>query len=359
MNILYIAPLPPPITGHSLVSKVLRDELINFHKVQVVDLSKDSLSEGVDGFKRIIQIINILIKVLKKQKGVDRIYLTISESLAGNLKDILIYLICFHSNHKIIIHLHGGSIKRQLWSKYNFIEKINYFFIKRIRGVIISGKSHVSIFSDILSNEKIHIVPNFAQDYLFVDQKLVDQKFDSPIIRVLYMSNLIPKKGYNDLADAFLLLSQKDKERIKLDFAGAFDSEEQKNIFLNKISGQNQITYHGVVDEDSKKMLFTQAHVFCLPTSYFEGQPISILEAYASGCAVITTAQSGILDIFEPEVNGFLIEAGSPESIKNVFESLFNLREKMHQISSNNLLTAIKKFRSSIYCESINHILEH
>jgi glycosyltransferase involved in cell wall biosynthesis len=359
MNILYIAPLPPPITGHSLVSKVLRDELINSHKVQVVDLSKDSLSEGVDGFKRIIQIFNVLIQILLKHKRVERIYLTISESLAGNLKDILIYLICFQSNHKIIIHLHGGSIKRQLWSKYNFIDKINSYFIKRLRGVIISGESHVSIFSDKISKEKIHIVPNFAQDYIFIDQNVVDLKFESPIIRVLYMSNLIPKKGYNDLADAFLLLSQKFKDRIRLDFAGAFDSEEQKNNFLNKISGQSQITYHGVVDEDSKKILFSQAHVFCLPTSYLEGQPISILEAYASGCVVITTAQSGILDIFEPEVNGFLIDAESPESIKNALESLINLKEKMHQISSNNLLTALKKFRSSIYCKSINCILEH
>jgi hypothetical protein len=67
MKILYIAPLPPPITGHSLASKVLLDELIKFHKVEIIDLSKDSFSEGIDGFKRIFQIIKIFIKILYKK----------------------------------------------------------------------------------------------------------------------------------------------------------------------------------------------------------------------------------------------------------------------------------------------------
>jgi glycosyltransferase involved in cell wall biosynthesis len=358
MNILYIAPLPPPITGHSLVSKVLLDKLVKSHNVEVIDLSKDSFKEGVDGLKRIVQISDILRSIVLRKTGSDRIYLTIAESFAGNLKDLLIYLICFRSLDKMFIHLHGGSIKRLLWDKHDFIKRANRFFIKRLRGVIISGESHVPIFSDILPKEKIHIVPNFAQDYLFVDQSVVDRKYESAKIRILYMSNLIPKKGYNELADAFLSLPEGIKGSIQLDFAGAFDSEEQKTVFLNKIIGYAQVTYHGVVNEETKQKLFSQAHVFCLPTSYFEGQPISILEAYASGCVVLTTAQSGILDIFEPDVNGYVIEPESALSIKKVLESLFNNKGKMHDISSHNLSTALQKFRTSIYNSSIKTILE-
>jgi glycosyltransferase involved in cell wall biosynthesis len=173
------------------------------------------------------------------------------------------------------------------------------------------------------------------------------------------MSNLIPKKGYNDLADAFQLLNDEYKQKIQIDFAGAFDSEQDKTFFLNKISKHKQIKYHGIVNDEAKRLLFSKANVFCLPTSYFEGQPISILEAYASGCVVVTTPQSGILDIFEPEVNGFLIEPESPESIKHALESLFNLRDKMYIISNNNLSIAFQKYRTSIYCEAIKKILEH
>lgn len=358
MKLLYIAPLPPPITGHSLVSKVLLNNLVNSHVVETINLSKASLSEGVDGVKRIFQIANILKNIFFRQAENERIYLTISESLAGNLKDLMIYLICYRSLDRMYIHLHGGSIKKQLWDKYFFIRWANHFFIKRLKGIIISGESHVSIFSDIISREKIYVVPNFAQDYLFVNQKVIDLKYESHNIRVLYMSNLIPKKGYNELADAFLLMRQEYKEKIQLDFAGAFNSDEEKVEFLNKISGYNKITYHGVVSEAAKKFLFSQAHVFCLPTSYFEGQPISILEAYASGCVVVTTAQPGILDIFQPGVNGYLIDPESSESIKCVLESLFELENNMKQISSNNLVTALNEFRTEKYCNAIENILE-
>uniref|UniRef100_UPI0040484809 glycosyltransferase family 4 protein n=1 Tax=Algoriphagus sp. TaxID=1872435 RepID=UPI0040484809 len=358
MKILYIAPLPPPITGHSLVSKVLIDELEKTHETFVIDLSKDSFKEGIDGFKRIVQIVKILIAVWSQKDRSQRIYFTISESFAGNLKDLLIYLICYRSLDRMYIHLHGGSIKRLLWDKYDFIKRSNRFFIKRLRGVIISGESHRPIFSDILPREKIHIIPNFAQDYLFVDQSVIDRKYELPKIFVLYMSNLIPKKGYNELLEAFLLLDEEFKAKIQLDFAGAFDSEDQKNLFLEKISGYEQVTYHGVVNEETKRKLFSQAHVFCLPTSYFEGQPISILEAYASGCVVVTTAQSGILDIFESGVNGFVIRPGSSESIKEVLERLFQKKDKMHSISSYNLSTALQRFRTSIYSSTIKKILE-
>jgi glycosyltransferase involved in cell wall biosynthesis len=63
--------------------------------------------------------------------------------------------------------------------------------------------------------------------------------------------------------------------------------------------------YHGdssaciIVDGPGKKNLFSEAHIFCLPTYYpYEGQPIAILEAFASGCVVITTNHSGISDFF-------------------------------------------------------------
>ena len=36
-----------------------------------------------------------------------------------------------------------------------------------MRGVIISGASHINVFEDLVSRKKIYIIPNFAQDYLF------------------------------------------------------------------------------------------------------------------------------------------------------------------------------------------------
>ena len=61
-----------------------------------------------------------------------------------------------------------------------------------------------------------------------------------------------------------------------------------------------------------KKDLYSNAHIFCLPTYYpWEGQPFCILEAYAAGCVVITTNHSGISQVFKDGINGIEVEKKS------------------------------------------------
>ncbi len=358
MKILFIAPLPPPLGGHSLVSQVLFDGLKVKHDIKAVNFNKTSFIAGINSFKRIFEILGVLKEVWKKKRGVDVVYLTISQSFAGNLKDILIYIICGKRIADFYIHLHGGSIKRELWDSFPWLWKINKYFISKMAGAIVSGDSHVSVFENMLPDSKIFIVPNFSLDYLFIDEESIHKKFTEPDkIRILYISNMIEKKGYNYLADAYFKLSPEDQNRIELNFAGRFEFDTQKEEFMNKIRQSPNIHYHGVVDDEQKKRLFHDTHLFCLPTSFFEGQPVSILEAYASGCVVIVTGQPGILDIFENNRNGFQILEKSSESIKEVLEHQLKNIDKLEQIALQNKHLAMNKYRVSNYVNSLNDIL--
>lgn len=359
MKILFIAPLPPPVAGHSLAAKVFFDHLSKKHSVEPINFNKESFIDGFSSLKRMFEVLAILKKVWKKKKGVNVIYITISESFAGNLKDLFIYLICLSKLSNMYLHLHGGSIKRLLWDKYPILYAINKFFIKRMKGVIISGTSHLVVFQDILPIQKIHISPNFALDYLFLPEEQIKQKFlNTKPLRLLYMSNMIEKKGYIELADAYLQLPTDLKRKVRVDFVGRFELESQKKSFLEKIYGEENITYHGVVGDEIKKALFAQAHIFCLPTSYFEGQPISILEAYASGCVVITTGQSGILDIFENKINGFQLKEGNSASILPVLKKIVEESDSLLRIALINRDQAQKKYTTSIYNATLEKIVE-
>lgn len=359
MKILFVAPLPPPITGHSLVSKVLFDYLLLNQEVKAVDIRKKNFKEGIDGFNRIKEVIGIIKKVCKYNREADVIYLTISESFAGNLKDIIIYLTCFNKLSKMVIHLHGGTIKKSLWEKYKLLFFINRFFISRMGGVIISGISHLNIFRGVIPENKIHIVSNFSQDYLFLDEERIIEKFSDVTsnLRILYMSNLIPKKGFNELADSYFLLDDDLKKKVQLDFAGGFDSEEARMQFINKIKDFKQLKYHGLVDNNIKRQLFSRAHIFCLPTSYLEGQPVSILEAYASGCVVLTTGQQGILDIFTDKINGLQILEKSPSDIAKKIEKILAFPDTLLEIGLFNNNIASDKYRDISYNKAIENIL--
>jgi glycosyltransferase involved in cell wall biosynthesis len=359
MKVLFLAPFPPPITGHSLAAKVFHDDLVRSHDTAVVDLSVGSDNDGSVSGRRIKEVVKALAQVWRKRRGADVVYLTISESVAGNIKDLLIYLLCADRLSDVYIHLHGGSIKKLLFDRHPLLRRLNAWAIRRMGGAIISGHSHEHIFAGMIERRRIYIVPNFAQDELFVTERAIAAKFgEMTPLRVLYMSGMILEKGYNDLADAYTLLSDVTKRRIQIDFAGKFGTESEEAVFRERIVRMAGVRYHGLVDNDQKRALFAQAHVFCLPTTMFEGQPISILEAYASGCVVVATGQDGIRDVFAHGVNGYEIEERSPGSIAQVLERLVGAGQALLSMALKNHAQAEERYRTAIFNGRLTAILE-
>ena len=189
------------------------------------------------------------------------------------------------------------------------------------------------------------MVPNFADQAMFVDESAIRTKFAARHpLRVLYVSAMIPLKGYDVLADAYLSLSPEERAAIRIDFGGKFFDPEAQARFETKIAAEPGMAYHGVVDNDTKAKLFAAAHVMCLPTAFKEGQPLAIHEAYASGCAVITTGQPGILDIFKPAVHGWLIAPQSVESTRDALRAVLHARPTLLPMALANREEAGRRF---------------
>lgn len=359
MNILYIAPLPPPLNGHSLAAQVFHEALVSDHALDIVNLNKKSFTQGIDSFRRIKDVLLIFLKVFKKQRHADLIYLTISESLFGNIKDLVIYLLCYRKLKNMYIHLHGGSLKKLLFDRYKVIAAINRFFLRRLAGVIILGDSHLEIFDQLVKKENIYIVPNFSQEYLFLsDAEVVDKFNHLQPVHMVFISNMIEEKGYLDILEAFLKLTPTEQAFFQIDFAGRFDADHKKENFLAKIKSIKQIKYHGEVNGAEKKHLFAAAHLFCLPTSFFEGQPISILEAYAAGCVVLATRMGGIGDIFQDAVNGFEISTRSPDAVKQIFERVLSNKDKLLSIARHNKKIAEEKYKPASYNAALKTVMK-
>jgi glycosyltransferase involved in cell wall biosynthesis len=359
MKILFIVPLPPPIHGQSFVSKVLFDEMKRTHDITVINTSKEKTENVLSNFKRFTEVVKILYEIWKNRRNKDAVYITISESFLGNMKDLLTYLFFTTNLSKIIIHIHGGSLKKELWNKYPLIYHINKFFIQRIGGVIISGNSHKEIFSDIINKIKLYIIPNFAPDKMFItEQKLMEKFLNFAPLKILYVSGMRDKKGYLDLFQSFVNIDDKLKDKLSIDFAGAFESNEEREKFIGLISSFKQIKYHGVINENEKKKLFSEAHVFCLPTKYFEGQPISILEAYASGCLVLTTLLGGIPDIFKEDINGYKILPNDANSISNEIMHCLNNPNEIKRIGIENRKIANNIYKEDVFTASVIKIFE-
>jgi glycosyltransferase involved in cell wall biosynthesis len=323
--ILFLGPLPEPVTGHSLACRVLLDALESREPVDVVDLKKSDFRQGFSSFGRIGEVLGMVFKIAKRQRRAGLIYFTISESVAGNLKDLLIFTVCASQLRNMVIHLHGGAgMKKIMDGKVPVLAAVNRFFLRRLGGVIVLGPRHREIYSSFIDANHLHEAPNFAEDHLFLSDTSIAEKFQNTRpLRILFLSNLLPGKGHLELIEAIRKLDASERDQIHLDVAGGFEDEQQRQDFQDSIKDLKQVHYHGTVHGTKKQRLFADAHVFCLPTYYgYEGQPISILEAYASGCAVMTTDHSGIFDIFEDGKNGYSVEKGSSDSLARALRQI-------------------------------------
>lgn len=360
MKILFIAPLPQPVNGQSKASKMVLDSLEVSDVISVVNLSKQSLKNGFNSFERFFEILKAFGNVWRNRKGNDLIYFSIAESFAGNLRDLVIYLICFQSRKKIMIHMLGGAGMTKILNGNGLRSYLNRYILSKIGGALVEGEIQFNTFSKVMSKEKVHIIPNFADDFLFINDLEISQKFsNTDPIQFLYLSNLIPGKGYDELASAYIELTDGVKEKININFAGGFESLKSEKDFLSKIEAYKGLNYLGFTDGSKKRELYAESHVFCLPTYYpFEGQPLSILEAYATGCVVITSNHSGIPFVFSDKINGFGVEKKSISSLKLAIENVVNQKDELIKIALNNRNEAIKKYTTSIFRDKVRKVFE-
>jgi len=338
MNILFIAPLPPPITGHSKCAELLYKHLKLDNHVKLVNLSKNNFKNGKFDFFRFLQILKIFFLIFKYKNKCDKVYFTISQSFGGNIKDLLIYIILINKLDKTTIHLHGGSIKTNLFDKYNLIYKINNFFYNKIKNIVILGESHIKIFDAIVNINNIYIVKNFYEKIFLLNINEINIKFNEINIKklkILFLSNMQKEKGYLHIINAISLMNINYLNNFEFHFAGKFDNIKDKLEFKSKIDYQTNIFYHDFVDGSIKKELLKNTHILCLPTTFLEGQPISIIEAYASGLVVLAPLQGGIVDIFNIN-NGYPIESNEFSILTTLQNILFDKKSLLNIALYNN-----------------------
>lgn len=363
-KLLFIGPLPDPIDGQSKATKMALlalKEVVD--DIEIVDTNRRTLNRSlfVQIRRVLVEMPPLLMRIFYKSKNINYIYISISESKLGNIKDLMMYCILYKKLNRTIIHMLGGSGMNIILNKNSILSRINKFFFKRMMGVIVEGSRGVDIFSKHIDQSKIHIVTNFVDEYLQTDVAELNFKLSRfKKLNIVYLSNMIVEKGYLDLLECYRSLSIDLRDKVNLTFVGGFPDEKARFVFLQYIDPYPNVNYLGsFIDGGDKKKLYLDSHIFCLPTYYpYEGQPISILEAYATGCVVLTTKHGGIGDVFVDGYNGFYVQPQCPKSIVSRIEEFFLKPETVEKISLNNIQTASLMYREDVYRKKIQSIFK-
>jgi glycosyltransferase involved in cell wall biosynthesis len=333
---------PPPMTGQSIAGKWLIDDLIKREQpFTLINFRKNNFKQGFSSSsERLKEILDIFLKILRERRSCSRVYYVISQSLAGNIRDLVFLWLLRNKN--ISVHLHGGGIYETVFKRSALLRVLNRYVLSKVDRVIVLGESLKTCFSDMGIDDSLVLIENGVDD-IFLEAKNANTKYhDTRKLKWLFLSNMIPGKGHWEFLAAIEMLEEGARSKIEFTFVGDFENLIEKEKFMKKLlSLGSSVRYLGVLYGAEKLKVLEESHVFCLPTYYaYEGQPISILEAYASGCVVVTTKHNGIVDIFKPGLNGYQVEK----------ESVTNLLEVIQEISSSDkeLLLKISLYNQQV-----------
>jgi len=139
------------------------------------------------------------------------------------------------------------------------------------------------------------------------DQNLftMGKKEQPPHVHLLYAGKLSFAKGVD-----WLLHSASDLKPlgIHLHLAGSGSGDEARLCRELAVKSDVPVTVHGRLNQQQLANLMRRCHIFILP-SFYEGLPLVLLEALASGCRIITTDLPGcreLLDSASPDLVQFI-----------------------------------------------------
>ena len=127
----------------------------------------------------------------------------------------------------------------------------------------------------------------------------------------LYYGRLSYEKGLNTLIESF-----KSYPNLKLKIVGTGPIEEdlKQMCRLNRITN---IEFLGYKKGKDLYDLVENAKFVCVPSEWYENNPMTIIESYSLSTPVIGAEIGGITEIIEDQNTGFLFESGSTTSLSN------------------------------------------
>ncbi|MDZ4698692.1 MAG: glycosyltransferase family 4 protein [Rhodothermales bacterium] len=183
---------------------------------------------------------------------------------------------------------------------------------------LLLGRSLATVFAKtgVVPRHLVESPNGVTADWLFAGTRPEEHPLPRParaFVRFVFIGRYERRKGIEELHQVIAKLAP--DHAFHIDFVGPIPPALQLR--------STHATYHGPVrDEEVMRGILREADVLICP-SYAEGMPTVILEAMASGLAVIATDVGAVGDLVGPET-GWMIPPGDTDALARTLVEVLN-----------------------------------
>jgi glycosyltransferase involved in cell wall biosynthesis len=256
-------------------------------------------------------------------------------------------LAAFVARKPVIFHLHGGGFARFYESRSGPIRRrIIRYVLRHATLLLVLTESWRLWIEKAAGRVDAVVIPNPVA----VPVK-VHREASPPFI--LFLGMLSQEKGVYDLLTAFSRIISKHPG-LRLVCAGEGDIAGLHSQCA-ALGMAGVVDFPGWVGEGDKNALLAGAAAFVLP-SYYEGMPMSLLEAMAWGVPVVATRVGGVEDVITDQVNGILVSPGDIPALMESLDALLSHSDLRELLGNRGKNFVLSKFGSEQVIEKISRI---
>lgn len=264
----------------------------------------------------------------------------------------------------LVLTCHGFDVQRSRWDLLKGFKPTNWIFVLREKKLYQHAACVIAV-SEFLKKGLVR--RGCPEDKIIVHYIGLDaQKFppSSPTVRepltLVHIGRHVPWKGVDTLLYALAVLKKTWPDILLLQAGGGGDTLRLKQL-AEQLGVQNNVEWLGVCTQQQVRDALNRASIYVHPSRTDEaGQTeafgITLLEAQATGLAVVASRSGGIPEAMSEGKTGLLFDEANHEMLaKQVSYLLENpaLREQMSIAASNFVTTQFDIKQQTLLLESI------
>lgn len=216
---------------------------------------------------------------------------------------------------------------------------------------VMDGIIYVSHFAKLKHEEKDSLFKH-SKNVVLYNITEVGNKYpplDKDSGYYLYYGRLSGEKGVPTLVEAF---AHHPELKLKIVGTGPIENELKQKQYSN-------IEFLGYKTGEELYNYVRHARFVCVPSEWYENNPMTIVESYSMGVPVIGAKIGGIPEIIEDGKTGFLFEHGDMKSLNDaLMKSVEVSDEKYAAMKKNAVCFAENNFNSNTYVERLMSFYE-
>lgn len=337
IHIGLVGPLPPPYGGMAnqanQLYSLLKNDGFQVSFVQTNAPYHFRFIKQVKGVRAFFRLIPYLIKLWRLAGQADVIHVFANSGWSWQLYAAPAIWLAYFRKTPVVINYRGGEAA-------DYFKKSIFWVAPSMRKatrIVVPSIFLNKVFRDF--GFESTVIPNIINLERFAPAENHIKDKANP--HLIITRNLEAIYGIDMAIMAFASVS-KIKPEVKLSIAGSGPQLFELQRLVSDMKLQQKITFTGKLNPEQIAALYQSADIMLNPTTV-DNMPNSILEAMASGVAIVTTEVGGIPYLVKNNETALMTEVNNPEMMASQILKLLESKDLQQRLIRNGI-KEVKKY---------------